>query len=92
MRDVTIPLNALTAFIAFLLTHPVWDVTNSFVLNFLTCGFLLTHPVWDVTDVSIFSKTLSVISTHTSRVGCDMLLGHLFRDWQDFYSHIPCGM
>ena len=34
----------------------------------------------------------TIISTHTSRVGCDMLLGHLFRDWQDFYSHIPCGM
>ena len=49
MRDVTIPLNALTAFIAFLLTHPVWDVTS---YDFVLLCFI-------------------VISTHTSRVGCD---------------------
>ena len=50
MRDVTIPLNALTAFIAFLLTHPVWDVT----VNYL-------DEIWT-----------GKISTHTSRVGCDV--------------------
>ena len=38
------------------------------------CGstFLLTHPVWDVTvHPHIFSPVFS-ISTHTSRVGCDV--------------------
>ena len=34
--------------------------------------FLLTHPVWDVTVTPSFSATLAdIISTHTSRVGCD---------------------
>ena len=33
--------------------------------------FLLTHPVWDVTvSVSVYTAT-TLISTHTSRVGCD---------------------
>ena len=34
----------------FLLTHPVWDVTN-YAGRFLRLNiqFLLTHPVWDVT-------------------------------------------
>ena len=36
---------------AFLLTHPVWDVTWSLLPAFLhRCKFLLTHPVWDVTQ------------------------------------------
>ena len=34
--------------------------------------FLLTHPVWDVTVPIDSYKSLYVISTHTSRVGCDM--------------------
>ena len=33
--------------------------------------FLLTHPVWDVTDGCGTSYRVSIISTHTSRVGCD---------------------
>ena len=33
--------------------------------------FLLTHPVWDVTIVDPSAAALIVISTHTSRVGCD---------------------
>ena len=33
----------------FLLTHPVWDVTNLFSTAPFAIAFLLTHPVWDVT-------------------------------------------
>ena len=77
--------------------------------------FLLTHPVWDVTQVSGTVYDIYEISTHTSRVGCDLhaqekirnissfLLTHpvwdvtqnptVFLIWQkNFYSHIPCGM
>ena len=80
----------------FLLTHPVWDVTNFYKIAYSWIKFLLTHPVWDVTlfaavssvggdvfllthpvwDVTITSKTDKNrinISTHTSRVGCDLL-------------------
>ena len=55
----------------FLLTHPVWDVT------IIVCNvsdmfkFLLTHPVWDVTKPLFLMLYTSLISTHTSRVGCD---------------------
>ena len=33
--------------------------------------FLLTHPVWDVTPSSALWLSRVLISTHTSRVGCD---------------------
>ena len=33
-----------------------------------------------------------MISTHTSRVGCDLEEGKQVRYYEDFYSHIPCGM
>ena len=41
--------------IKFLLTHPVWDVTETSVFRSMPLMvFLLTHPVWDVT-VNTFS-------------------------------------
>ena len=33
--------------------------------------FLLTHPVWDVTGQWSNDTNILLISTHTSRVGCD---------------------
>ena len=33
-----------------------------------------------------------LISTHTSRVGCDYCFCNLFHRHSHFYSHIPCGM
>ena len=36
--------------------------------------FLLTHPVWDVTSKQLVFLDNSGISTHTSRVGCDLCL------------------
>ena len=36
------------------------------------CIFLLTHPVWDVTMAFMCSSSTRNISTHTSRVGCDL--------------------
>ena len=58
--------------IKFLLTHPVWDVTQRCMILFaITFTFLLTHPVWDVTERRKAWKLHLKISTHTSRVGCD---------------------
>ena len=37
-------------------------------------------------------STMSQISTHTSRVGCDVLLLFHSALLHNFYSHIPCGM
>ena len=54
--------------------------------------FLLTHPVWDVTTKPPHRWLLIVISTHTSRVGCDITCAMSKLDDADFYSHIPCGM
>ena len=54
--------------------------------------FLLTHPVWDVTLALNQLIILIQISTHTSRVGCDLQFADLETVIQDFYSHIPCGM
>ena len=36
--------------------------------------FLLTHPVWDVTAEKLEEYFKQLISTHTSRVGCDQFL------------------
>ena len=55
----------------FLLTHPVWDVTGCTGYGSERYGFLLTHPVWDVTEYGCAYGTIILISTHTSRVGCD---------------------
>ena len=72
MRDVTIPLNALTAFIAFLLTHPVWDVTLMLFYLFHAFCNISTHTSRVGCDLLIyFFELVSNISTHTSRVGCD---------------------
>ena len=47
-------------------------MTTITLLLFLNSSFLLTHPVWDVTPVRYLSGvTIVMISTHTSRVGCD---------------------
>ena len=76
----------------FLLTHPVWDVTcRKALFCFLSLPFLLTHPVWDVTKLVPGSFLIGLISTHTSRVGCDHQSSnrHLLTNY--FYSHIPCG-
>ena len=55
-------------------------------------AFLLTHPVWDVTPFLGLCDVLKLISTHTSRVGCDFCQSCWFISKSDFYSHIPCGM
>ena len=55
----------------FLLTHPVWDVTHIYPFLWSAIKFLLTHPVWDVTNHRIMLFYFFLISTHTSRVGCD---------------------
>ena len=34
--------------------------------------FLLTHPLWDVTHAQSSDRQPRRISTHTSRVGCDL--------------------
>ena len=44
--------NGFFAIPGFLLTHPVWDVTNNLLDNLKSGRFLLTHPVWDVTQTS----------------------------------------
>ena len=76
----------------FLLTHPVWDVTNVTFSCYLYSQFLLTHPVWDVTIVKWQKLVTWEISTHTSRVGCDHILICPLFFFFHFYSHIPCGM
>ena len=67
-----ISIETVLCFIPFLLTHPVWDVTKSpYEIN-KYCRFLLTHPVWDVTEFGFTQPVIIDISTHTSRVGCDV--------------------
>ena len=78
--------------ILFLLTHPVWDVTVTFLFIPANLLFLLTHPVWDVTGVWPCIGVRQCISTHTSRVGCDMYRCQSCQTFWYFYSHIPCGM
>ena len=44
--------------------------------------FLLTHPVWDVTHIEEKIQLDVLISTHTSRVGCDLFSLKLPRQHQ----------
>ena len=83
----------LSLLLWFLLTHPVWDVTMRWIQRYSRClQFLLTHPVWDVTIDSRKEVIPLEISTHTSRVGCDVRRSRNFYGVSHFYSHIPCGM
>ena len=71
MWDVTSSDLILNPPVEFLLTHPVWDVTYPRLSSRPEETFLLTHPVWDVTLLSVVNHHITLISTHTSRVGCD---------------------
>ena len=68
-------------------------MTQGLAKAWLTSLFLLTHPVWDVTRIYINDFQKYLISTHTSRVGCDGIHARttVYRQ-KNFYSHIPCGM
>ena len=78
---------------AFLLTHPVWDVTT--LRTDTSCsGAISTHTSRVGCDfrLGVERNGDMKISTHTSRVGCDY---YAFLDGitvLNFYSHIPCGM
>ena len=51
--------------VTFLLTHPVWDVTEYRVYPFPGIKFLLTHPVWDVTiGGDLINGLISFLLTH----------------------------
>ena len=41
----------------FLLTHPLWDVTNFSSFKLAMRRFLLTHPLWDVTTTLGWCET-----------------------------------
>ena len=69
MWHITTPF--CTWILSFLLTHPVWDVTSKLATWPMFKLFLLTHPVWDVTLSTCCNYYFTIISTHTSRVGCD---------------------
>ena len=50
----------------------MWDVTPFTAFLAAVFKFLLTHPVWDVTKSKGKIEAVERISTHTSRVGCDL--------------------
>ena len=62
----------------FLLTHPVWDVTNS-ACAFAATAWISTHTSRVGCDIRIkYRPMIFFISTHTSRVGCDYLILDVF--------------
>ena len=55
--------------------------------------FLLTHPVWDVTKLTANLGRNPLISTHTSRVGCDAISTHnnsIFNTISTHTSRVGC--
>ena len=55
--------------------------------------FISTHTSRVGCDIIIFFKHyIGIISTHTSRVGCDGKMKVTAYCYDNFYSHIPCGM
>ena len=82
----------LCLFQIFLLTHPVWDVTNAFDASSVGV-YISTHTSRVGCDLlCCHALQGSIISTHTSRVGCDQYEHSLPNISWHFYSHIPCGM
>ena len=58
--------------IVFQSTHPVWDATTPRRLRLTCLKFQSTHPVWDATRGRPPDRTISDISIHASRMGCDL--------------------
>ena len=57
----------------FLLTHPVWDVTPFlYIISINPINFYSHIPCGMWPSSRIFSIASPTISTHTSRVGCDL--------------------
>ena len=76
----------------FLLTHPVWDVTN-WREGTWSCLKISTHTSRVGCDELLLNQSQVLnISTHTSRVGCDTDPSKYKWTLINFYSHIPCGM
>ena len=67
-------LNHLSSRVKFLLTHPVWDVTSYlFQTSCWFCHFYSHIPCGMWLFLFHRLKMVYIISTHTSRVGCDVL-------------------
>ena len=76
----------------FLLTHPVWDVTANIIQTSRTMK-ISTHTSRVGCDCNRQEcGRADHISTHTSRVGCDSTRDCENCKYNNFYSHIPCGM
>ena len=77
--DVTIFFSSTSANLRFLLTHPVWDVTSTCFLYHIWIIYFYSHipcgmwPVFRLTSLDI-----KMISTHTSRVGCDLIHAYVY--------------
>ena len=70
--DIVSPVNSFTAVPKFLLTHPVWDVTDT-TLDIFIKNCISTHTSRVGCDgASLLPGLCNRISTHTSRVGCDI--------------------
>ena len=103
MWDVTALHSASSPLGTFLLTHPVWDVTEGVtVFNPGSIAFLLTHPVWDVTTASVTNRystifllthpVWDVTYTDTARLmrNTAFLLTHPV--WDVTYSSVCCPL
>ena len=79
-------------YFSFLLTHPVWDVTQN-VCHVFFYTSISTHTSRVGCDSRMqLGFSCIFISTHTSRVGCDRSDNTVQLFGKNFYSHIPCGM
>ena len=83
-------------------SHIPCGMWRIFCITIICCNqFLLTHPVWDVTGWRVQQVQRHNISTHTSRVGCDVhssnnsssidISTHTSRVGCDFLSRCCCS-
>ena len=75
----------------FLLTRPLRDVTNMKRLHTQTIKISTHTPLAGRDTISVYDRGESIISTHTPLAGRDKMSGDELDDWDNFYSHAPCG-
>ena len=73
-------------------THPVWGATATNATITAGIQFQSTHPVWGATRMRRSSQTMTSISIHAPRVGCDDAKGQQVRSWKHFNPRTPCGV
>ena len=87
-----IAVSSISECLRFQFTHPVWGATTECYREHQKATFQFTHPVWGATQGSDIMFSISKVSIHAPRVGCDYQPPSSHLSFPCFNSRTPCGV